>query len=272
MICIDMPNEIIPVPKRIKTKEEIAWENTIAVHDWIWKCLQKRNIPHEDIEDAFSTCQIEVYKLMLRYNSAYSKTTWASYGILKGITRYESTNGLIRLPIHIIEKMHKLNRRQFLLAQEGHDMTPEEMAEFVGMNIMDIITAQEKQGSVEPCEIQDYLNHKNDSVENHKINGPAEPNAVDRLIIDCERNNFYRMLHDLSDIQIFVLLHRFSLDWNDIPWRKNFFNPRSDLCIAKYQSDPKIYSLSEVGKLIGVSRERIRQIEATSIAILRGEE
>ena len=67
MINFEMPNELIIVPKRSKTKEEIAWENTLAVHDWIWKCLQKRKIPYEDMDDAFSACQIEVYKLMLQY-------------------------------------------------------------------------------------------------------------------------------------------------------------------------------------------------------------
>ena len=272
MINFEMPNELIIVPKRSKTKEEIAWENTLAVHDWIWKCLQKRKIPYEDMDDAFSACQIEVYKLMLRYNTSYSKTTWASYGILKGITQYESTSGTIRLPIHIIEKMHRLNRRQFLMSQDGHEMTPEEMADYVGMSINDILTAQEKQGNVEPCEVQDFLNHKNDSIENVFVNGPVEPSVIDRMISDCERTSFYRMLHDLNDIQIFVLLHRFSLDWNDIPWRKNFFNERSDMCIATYQADQRVYGLSEIGQMIGVSRERVRQIEASAIGILRGEE
>ena len=72
------------------------------------------------------------------------------------------------------------------------------------------------------------------------------------------------------DIEIFVLMHRFSLEWEDIPWRKNFFNERSDLCISQYQLDKRIYSLSEIGKLLGFSRERIRQIETYAIGKLRG--
>ena len=260
-----MPNDVVSR----KNIEETAWEHTLAVHDWIWKCIQKRNIPDEDTEDVFMMCQLEVYQLMLKYNPMYSVTTWASYGILKGLTLYESTCRIVRLPIHIVEKMNRLNKQKYLLSKQGYEMTPEEMSEYVGMNILDIMTASEKANSSCPSDIQEFLNHKNDTVENSLING-HDKNIVDQMVENDTKDEMYRKLHILDDVEIFVLLHRFCLDWNEIPWRKHFFNERSDLCISRYIEQPKTYSLAQIGRKVGVSRERIRQIESEAIGKLQG--
>jgi RNA polymerase primary sigma factor len=264
-----MPNEHFPTHKIVSppTKEEIAWSHTLSVKDWIWKCIQKRNIPECDQEDAYTICQIEVYKLMLRYNPAYSVTTWASYGILKGLTRYESTSGTIRLPIHVIEKVNRLHKHQYMLSKQGLEMTPQDMEKYIGLNILDILTAREKKPLIDTAETQDFFNQKN-LVHSRLINGSCKT-AEEQVIEADDRRILYKSMHMLYDYEIYVLLHRYALNHQEIPYRKNFFNQKSDLCILAYIQDSRIYSLNELGLMIGYSKERIRQIEVDAINKVR---
>ena len=96
------------------------------------------------------------------------------------------------------------------------------------------------------------------------INGSIKT-AEEIVIAEDDKRALYKLLHTLQDYEIFVLLHRYALDTDEIPYRKNFFNPNSDLCIHNYMMDRRIYSLTELGILIGYSKERIRQIEVDAI-------
>ena len=72
-----MPNEQFPY---MNTSEQ-AWNYALQCKAWIWKHIKSRNIPEADQEDLYQSCLIEVQRIMIRYNSEYSLSAWARFGI-----------------------------------------------------------------------------------------------------------------------------------------------------------------------------------------------
>lgn len=250
--------------------DKLAWQRTSEVELWIWKCIRGRNVPSQDMQDVFHLCQIEVFKLMKRYNPNYSKVSWANYGVLKAFKEYESNNGVVRLPFHVLEKMGALRKKMKEFEQQGKRMTPEVMEEVTRMRLVDIMTAQERWITVDaPDNNQSYFEERmpSDCDEPHYLMVNGEPQVVEETVIANElRGLMYKCLFSLSCMELFVVILRYGLETANCP---HFFEFREggllDLSIEKGDT----YPLQAIGDRLGITRERVRQIERSALEKMR---
>lgn len=268
-------NKKSPKKKRTTVSDSKAWELTLECSQWIWACIHKRAIPEEEKEDCYQIVLIQVFQLMKRYKPEFSKTGWANYGILKGFARWQSISGTLRLPMRVIEKIQKLQKHRTLLEADGIEMSPEEMEDFINMNILDILTAEDtshlnthiKTESKENFDFFYYNSQHTNEAHNFLLNG--EPQSIEEWMIEKDlRSNFYKKMKKLSTEEIFVILHRYKLDHESIPYRIEFFQD-TNYNIEHYITDPRLYFLQEIGTFLEISKEKVRQIERAAVAKLK---
>jgi RNA polymerase sigma factor (sigma-70 family) len=248
--------------------EERAWQWTLDVDKWIWKQIRDRGIPDQDWNDVYNLCIIEVFNLMKRYNPKYSKVSWANFGILKALKEYESTSGTIRLPFHVLEKMATL--RKFIAENEvyGAKVSQEEMSKVTSMKITDILVAKDRYAfisSVGPegnvTEFSETSLNVDKSCTQYVNSGDLDPekNAID----NDETNWLYANLSILNDVEIYILCLRFGLTKENLPNRDSFKSDREyDIT---WHLAGECYKFNDIGKKIGITRERVRQIEIKAI-------
>jgi len=258
--------------EEIELGEEQAWQWTLDVDKWIWRQIRERKIPEQDWEDVYNLCVIEVFNLMKRYNPKYSKVSWANFGILKAFKEYESMNGTIRLPFHVLEKM--ANLRKFIAQQEydGKIVTAEQMSEITKMKITDVLIARDRYAfihSTDPegnstdfsCESLDIDRTCEDFVNS----GELDP---EESAIESDQMTFlYKNLCCLSDIEIYIITLRFGLDINRIP-RRSIFKKNGQYDLSWHMAGDCL-RFNDIGDKIDITRERVRQIETRSIEKIR---
>lgn len=252
--------------------EKQAWEWTMDVDKWIWRQIRERRVPEQDWEDVYNLCVIEVFNLMKRYNPKYSKVSWANFGILKAFKEYESMNGTIRLPFHVLEKM--ANLRKFIVQQEyeGRKVTAEQMSEVTKMKITDLLVARDRYAFIHSTDPDgnstEFSGESLDidrTCEDFVNSGELDPE--ENAIENDQMSFLYKNLSCLSDIEIYILTLRFGLDTERIPKRKAFLKG------AEYSLDwhmpGECLKFNDIGDKIEITRERVRQIESRSIDKIR---
>ena len=179
------------------------------------------------------------------YRRGYKFSTYATWWIRQAITRSIADQArTIRIPVHMIETINKLNRvsRQ-LLQEKGREATPEELAEKMEMpedKVRKVLKIAKEPISMETPIGDDEDSHLGDFIEDQNIQSPAET-ANTTGLKGATRN----ILEGLTARESKVLRMRFGIDMN---------------------TD---HTLEEVGKQFDVTRERIRQIEAKALRKLR---
>ena len=179
------------------------------------------------------------------YRRGYKFSTYATWWIRQAITRSIADQArTIRIPVHMIETINKLNRvsRQ-LLQEKGREATPEELAEIMEMpveKVRKVIKIAKEPISMETPIGDDEDSHLGDFIEDSNIMSPLEAATVDGL-----SSTVKNLLNGLTPREAKVLRMRFGIDMN---------------------TD---HTLEEVGKQFDVTRERIRQIEAKALRKLR---
>ena len=179
------------------------------------------------------------------YRRGYKFSTYATWWIRQAITRSIADQArTIRIPVHMIETINKLNRisRQ-MLQQFGREPTPEELAKEMEMpedKIRKVLKIAKEPISMETPIGDDEDSHLGDFIEDQNIESPAET-ATNMGLIESVRD----VLGGLTPREAKVLRMRFGIDMN---------------------TD---HTLEEVGKQFDVTRERIRQIEAKALRKLR---
>ena len=179
------------------------------------------------------------------YRRGYKFSTYATWWIRQAITRSIADQArTIRIPVHMIETINKLNRVQRVLIQKlGREPTPEELAEEMDMpedKIRKVMKIAKEPISMETPVGDDEDSSLGDFIEDTNIPNPAE--VADR---ESMAETVHAMLDSLSPREAKVLRMRFGIDMN---------------------TD---HTLEEVGKQFDVTRERIRQIEAKALRKLR---
>ena len=179
------------------------------------------------------------------YNKGYKFSTYATWWIRQAITRAIADQArTIRIPVHMVETINKLIRvsRQ-LLQQLGRDPTPDEIASEMEIGVdrvREIMKIAQEPVSLETPIGEEEDSHLGDFIEDHDAPAPAE--AASFLLL---KEQLEEVLQTLTPREEKVLRLRFGLD------------------------DGRARTLEEVGQNFGVTRERIRQIEAKALRKLR---
>ncbi len=179
------------------------------------------------------------------YRRGYKFSTYATWWIRQAITRSIADQArTIRIPVHMIETINKLNRvsRQ-ILQQKGRDATPEELAaslEITEEKVRKVLRISKEPISMETPIGDDEESHLGDFIEDTSMTPPLDAATFEGL-----RRATHEMLQGLTSREAKVLRMRFGIDMN---------------------TD---HTLEEVGKQFDVTRERIRQIEAKALRKLR---
>jgi RNA polymerase primary sigma factor len=179
------------------------------------------------------------------YRRGYKFSTYATWWIRQAITRSIADQArTIRIPVHMIETINKLNRIQRKLLQEnGKEATPEELAEYMDMTeekVRRVLKIAKEPISMESPVGDDEDSHLGDFIEDENAEKP-----LDQTINDGLSDSTRDILSSLTPREAKVLRMRFGIDMN---------------------TD---HTLEEVGKQFDVTRERIRQIEAKALRKLR---
>ena len=179
------------------------------------------------------------------YRKGFKFSTSATWWIRQAITRAIADQArTIRIPVHMVETINKLIRIQRQLLQElGKERTPEQIAEKMEMpteKVREILKIAQEPVSLETPIGEEDDSHLGDFIEDQEATSPAEHAAYELL-----KEQLEDVLDTLTDREENVLRLRFGID------------------------DGRTRTLEEVGKVFGVTRERIRQIEAKALRKLR---
>jgi RNA polymerase sigma factor, sigma-70 family len=179
------------------------------------------------------------------YRRGYKFSTYATWWIRQAITRSIADQArTIRIPVHMIETINKLNRISRQMLQEmGREASPEELAERMGMpedKIRKVLKIAKEPISMETPIGDDDDSHLGDFIEDSTLELPLDSATAQSL-----KAATHEVLEGLTSREAKVLRMRFGIDMN---------------------TD---HTLEEVGKQFDVTRERIRQIEAKALRKLR---
>ncbi|WP_226680122.1 RNA polymerase sigma factor RpoD [Sutcliffiella horikoshii] len=179
------------------------------------------------------------------YRKGFKFSTYATWWIRQAITRAIADQArTIRIPVHMVETINKLIRVQRQLLQDlGREPSPEEIAEDMDLTpdkVREILKIAQEPVSLETPIGEEDDSHLGDFIEDQDATSPSDHAAYELL-----KEQLEDVLDTLTDREENVLRLRFGLD------------------------DGRTRTLEEVGKVFGVTRERIRQIEAKALRKLR---
>ncbi|WP_340025185.1 RNA polymerase sigma factor RpoD [Paenibacillus sp. FSL K6-1096] len=179
------------------------------------------------------------------HNKGFKFSTYATWWIRQAITRAIADQArTIRIPVHMVETINKLIRVSRQLLQElGREPSPEEIAaemELTVEKVREIMKIAQEPVSLETPIGEEDDSHLGDFIEDQEALAPADAAAYELL-----KEQLEDVLDTLTEREENVLRLRFGLD------------------------DGRTRTLEEVGKVFGVTRERIRQIEAKALRKLR---
>ena len=179
------------------------------------------------------------------YRKGYKFSTYATWWIRQAITRAIADQArTIRIPVHMVETIHKVSRYSRQLLQEyGREASAEEIAEKMGTSadkVREIMKIAQDPVSLETPIGEEEDTHLGDFIQDDDSPAPAEAASYALL-----REQLNEVLHTLTPREEHVLKLRFGLD------------------------DGRTRTLEEVGKEFNITRERIRQIEAKALRKLR---
>lgn len=180
-----------------------------------------------------------------RYNKGFKFSTYATWWIRQAITRSIADQArTIRIPVHMVETINRVVRASRKLMQDlSREPTPEEIGQAVGMpadRVRDILKISQEPISIETPIGEEEDSRLGDFIEDIKAIAPVDAASHHML-----RENLGCVLETLSKRERRVLQLRFGLE------------------------DGRARTLEEVGRVFGVTRERIRQIETKALRKLR---
>nr|WP_052209856.1 MULTISPECIES: RNA polymerase sigma factor [unclassified Kocuria] len=179
------------------------------------------------------------------YTKGFKFSTYATWWIRQAITRAMADQArTIRIPVHMVEVINKLARVQRQMLQDlGREPTPEELAQELDMTPEKVVEVQ-KYGR-EPISLHTPLGEDGDSEFGDLIEDSEAVVPADAVSFTLLQEQLHSVLDTLSEREAGVVAMRFGL------------------------TDGQPKTLDEIGKVYGVTRERIRQIESKTMSKLR---
>jgi len=179
------------------------------------------------------------------YRRGHKFSTYATWWIRQAVTRAIADQGrTIRVPVHMGDQINKLLRVSHQLTQKlGRDPTTEELADFLGVppkKVENMIQVARR-----PLSLETPTDEEEDSVLADFIQDEESPAPVDTVTQNLLHEHLKEVLSTLPPREVRILQLRYGL------------------------LDGQSYTLEEVGRKMGVTRERVRQIEAQALSRLR---
>lgn len=240
--------EEIELAKRVEQGDREAVEKLIRSNLRLVVSIAKKYLGRGlSMLDLIQEGNIGLMKAVQKYDwrRKYKFSTYATWWIRQAITRAIADQArTIRVPVHMVETINKFHRVQRELAQElGRDPTPEEVATKMGLDPekgREILKVAQRPTSLQQEVGEDGDSKLSDFIEDEMVSPPDEVASAELL-----KDQMKEVLETLTPRERRVLELRFGLD------------------------DGRSRTLEEVGREFGVTRERIRQIEAKALRKLR---